>query len=76
MKGTFHSSSRLVFSFSHLLFLLSVQNKAMSKRKGKLVTPGEKYFNRGMLRRIAGRLGLDFVVSGVKFANRQIGKST
>ena len=26
-----------------------------------------------MLRRIAGRIGLDFVVSGIKFANRQIG---
>ena len=29
-----------------------------------------------MLRRIAGRLGLDFIVSGVKFANRQIGECT
>ena len=29
-----------------------------------------------MIRRVAGRLGLDFVVSGMKFFNRQIGKTT
>ena len=60
------------FRLSFLLFY--EQDKARSKRQGRLVTPGEKYFNRGMFRRIAGRLGLDFVVSGVKFANRQIGE--
>ncbi|VEU33636.1 unnamed protein product [Pseudo-nitzschia multistriata] len=43
--------------------------KARSRRQRKLVTPGEK---KGILRRWAGRLGLDFVVSGIKFANRQI----
>jgi len=52
-----------------------ILDKAISRRQGKLVTPGEKYFNRGMLRRVAGRLGLDFVVSGIKFANRQIDQS-
>ena len=26
------------------------------------------------LRRVAGRLGLDFVVAGIKFVNRQVGK--
>jgi len=52
-----------------------VLDKARSRRQRKLVTPGEKYFNKGMLRRMAGRLGLDFVVSGIKFANRQIDQS-
>lgn len=52
-----------------------VFDKARSRRQRKLITPGEKYLNKGMLRRVAGRLGLDFVVSGVKFANRQIDQS-
>eukprot|EP00535_Pseudo-nitzschia_heimii_P001597 CAMPEP_0197185942 /NCGR_PEP_ID=MMETSP1423-20130617/12922_1 /TAXON_ID=476441 /ORGANISM="Pseudo-nitzschia heimii, Strain UNC1101" /LENGTH=866 /DNA_ID=CAMNT_0042637123 /DNA_START=119 /DNA_END=2716 /DNA_ORIENTATION=- len=52
-----------------------VLDKARSRRQRKLITPGEKYFHKGMLRRMAGRLGLDFVVSGVKFANRQIDQS-
>jgi hypothetical protein len=30
--------------------------------------------HKNVLRRIAGRLGLDFVVSGFKFANSQLGK--
>ena len=30
--------------------------------------------HRSCIRRIAGRLGLDFVVAGIKFANRQLGK--
>mmetsp|Transcript_28604 Transcript_28604/g.77462 ORF Transcript_28604/g.77462 Transcript_28604/m.77462 type:complete len:1097 (+) Transcript_28604:157-3447(+) len=44
-------------------------DKARSRRQRKLKTPGEK---KGILRRWAGRLGLDFVVSGIKFTNRQI----
>uniref|UniRef100_A0A7S4AB76 CSC1/OSCA1-like cytosolic domain-containing protein n=1 Tax=Pseudo-nitzschia australis TaxID=44445 RepID=A0A7S4AB76_9STRA len=46
-----------------------VLDKARSRRQRKLVTPGERT---GILRRWAGRLGLDFVVSGIKFTNRQI----
>jgi hypothetical protein len=35
--------------------------------------PGTTY-HRNAIRRVAGRLGLDFVVTGVKFFNRQLGK--
>jgi len=51
-----------------------VLEKAMSRRQRKLKTPGKTESNNVFLRRIAGRLGLDFVVAGVKFANRQIGE--
>jgi hypothetical protein len=35
--------------------------------------PGTAYHS-SMFRRVAGRLGLDFVVAGIKFANRQLGE--
>jgi hypothetical protein len=35
--------------------------------------PGTTY-HRNAIRRVAGRLGLDFVVTGIKFFNRQLGK--
>jgi hypothetical protein len=35
--------------------------------------PGTTY-HRKRIRRVAGRLGLDFVVTGIKFFNRQLGK--
>lgn len=43
--------------------------------KKKYKAPGSSSDNRSMIRRFAGRLGLDFVVAGIKFANRQLGKS-
>jgi hypothetical protein len=46
----------------------------MSKRRQKLSTPGKTH-STTMIRRVAGRLGLDFMVAGVKFANHQLGKS-
>lgn len=50
-----------------------VLSEARSRRRRKLNTPGKaKTRNDKMLRRIVGRLGLDFVVSGIKFAKRQI----
>jgi hypothetical protein len=45
----------------------------MSRRRKNLSTPGKSRHD-NTLRRIAGRLGLDFVVAGVKFANHQLGK--
>lgn len=45
----------------------------MSRRKKNLSTPG-KSKSSNMIRRVAGRLGLDFVVAGVKFANHQLGE--
>ena len=46
--------------------------KKKSKPREKYKLPGaQRHPNR--LRRIAGRLGLDFLVAGVKFANRQLG---
>ena len=51
--------------------LSTFQEKAISKRKKNLSTPG-KSTSSNMFRRVAGRLGLDFVVAGVKFANHQL----
>jgi hypothetical protein len=36
--------------------------------------PGSKYDDRNLLLRLAGRIGLDFVVAGIKFAHRQLGR--
>lgn len=42
--------------------------------KVKFRAPGAKSDGRNLLRRFAGRIGLDFVVAGIKFANRQLGE--
>jgi hypothetical protein len=54
-------------------FLSCPQEKAMNRRRKNLAVPGKSRHS-NILRRIAGRLGLDFVVAGVKFGNHQLGK--
>lgn len=61
----------MILLLAHLI--LNRQEKAISKRRKNLSTPG-KSKSSNMFRRIAGRLGLDFVVAGVKFANHQLGE--
>jgi len=44
------------------------------KRQKRIVAPGGRDKERRVLRRIAGRLGLDFFVAGLKYATRQFGE--
>ena len=46
----------------------------MQKRIERTIAPGGQDKELRLIRRIAGRLGLDFFVAGLKYANRQVGE--
>ena len=46
-------------------------NRKIEKR---MIAPGGQDIDRCWARRIAGRLGLDFLVAGLKYVNRQFGR--
>ena len=52
---------------------LKKNRKKRRARKDPLVVPGTNNHS-SRIRRIAGRFGLDFIVAGVKFFNRQLGE--
>jgi hypothetical protein len=39
-----------------------------------MIAPGRQDKELRLIRRIAGRLGLDFLVAGCKYVNRQVGE--
>lgn len=61
-------------SCSTLISFLRLLKDSGHEKNPKYKVPGSLSEERSIFRRLAGRVGLDYIVAGFKFANRQLGK--